>query len=199
MMTNSQPKNYTKAKNQQPHLYTNRDNFQTPSYATDLLVPFIPSSVSWIWEPAAGKGKITDVLRRHNYKVHTSDVVRHDPTIVVRDFLSKTDEYLGKKDCIITNPPYSLKKEFYFRCIEIGVPFALLVPADYCGWIIDAIRYGGVEKIVPTRRIDFITPNMRSGVGSSSNFHSMWITKGFGLGQSETFAELSIHSKKHNI
>ena len=31
-------------------------------------------------------------------------------------------------DCIITNPPFSLKQEFLQRCYELGKPFALLLP-----------------------------------------------------------------------
>jgi hypothetical protein len=134
------------------------------------------------------------------------------------------------------------------------VPFALLVPADYSGWIIDAIRNDGAEKIIPTRRIDYITPNILTRIHegevwdaiedahecatlrdykknymdiwlmdlqahhdvhnyqdinevpqellhkySSSDFHSMWLTWGFGLGKTETFVELSNEEKKGNI
>ena len=73
----------------------------------------------------------------------------------------------------------------------------MLIPTDYCGWIIRAIQ-DGAEKIIPTRRIDYITPSGLSGAsGHSANFHSMWLTKGFNLGRTETFVELTKEMKEN--
>lgn len=175
-----------------PTLTQGRDSFQTPNYAIELLVPFIPPCKE-IWEPACGHLKITKVLKSHGYRVLSSDILYEDDGIVPFNFLleKRTDM---KNAVIITNPPFSAKRQFYEKCREYGIPFALLIPADYCGWIINAITEGA-EKIVPTRRIDYITPNYRKG--TTSDFHSMWLTWGFNLGKSETFVELSLLDKKN--
>ncbi len=226
-----------------------RDLFMTPNYATELIIPFLdkiyPKNRNIpVWECAAGQKKMSKVLERNNYKVISTDLSYDDP------FNFLTDDPKFKYSCIITNPPFSLKKKFFDRCCEMGVPFALLIPADYAGWTIEAIR-NGAEKIIPTRRIDYITPNVlnriwygesweRLGITSctmkeyidshttkewekiinrnldvkfsdiykapakllrkysSSDFHSMWLTSGFDLGQTETFVDLT-NEMKDNI
>jgi len=181
----------TKSKTTQPvttNVVQGRDLFQTPNYATRLLIPFIPKDVKIIWEPACGEYKITNILKSAGYTVESSDLKYYDNFFTIH----KTSA-----QCIITNPPFSSKQLFYKHCLEFDISFALLIPADYSGWIIRAIRDDGCEKVIPTRRIDYITPTGKSGLtGQSSNFHSLWLTRGFNLGQSETFAELTSEMKK---
>ena len=164
-----------------------RDLFQTPNYATELLTPFIPKSIGVIWECACGEGKIIKILLAHGYAVAGTDLRFGGFNFLIQD-------YPENYDAIITNPPFSLKRKFYEKCIEFGLPFALLIPADYSGWLIRAVQ-DGAEKIIPTRRIDYITPTGRNGKTSSSMFHSMWLTWGFGLGKTETFVELTKEMK----
>jgi hypothetical protein len=179
---------------QTPNEAQGRDFFQTPNYAVDLLVPYIPTNVRRIWECAAGKRKITDRLIYCGYDTYSTDLQDDVPA----NFLTwdLQDQYTWC-DAIITNPPFSLKRKFWNRCREYNVPFALLIPADYSGWIIKAIQ-DGAEKIIPTRRIDYITPTGLSGAtGHTSYYHSMWLTWGFSLGKSETFVELTKEMKEN--
>lgn len=166
-----------------------RDLFQTPRYATEIIIPFIPNGAT-LWECASGQGKISTVLRENGFEVLETDIQT--------GFNFLTDDVSFVFDAIITNPPFSLKKKFYKKCLEYKVPFAILIPADYSGWMIDAIRFDGCEKVIPTRRIDFITPSGKSGLtGNTSNYHSLWLTHGFNIGKSETFVDLSNESKKN--
>jgi len=181
---------------QTPDKQQSRDFFQTPAYATELLIPFIPPCKE-IWEPACGNFAITKILKKHGYKVLSSDIIDGDG-IVPYNFVQDLPRTDIREDVIITNPPYSLKKAFFEKCMEYKIPFALLLPCDYSQWIIDAIRFGGCEKIIPTRRINFITPSGKTEeTGGTANFHSMWFTWGFNLGKSETFVELSLLDKKN--
>ena len=178
-----------------------RDMFQTPNYATELLIPFIPKNVTCIWECAAGERKISNILLKKGYHVTSSDINGHmNLNVTMENFLTATMNVVANNKnsyAIITNPPYSLKRKFYFRCLEYEVPFALLIPADYSGWVIDALQ-NGAEKIIPTRRIDFITPTGKSGAtGHSANYHSLWLTHGFNLGKTETFVELTKEMKEN--
>jgi hypothetical protein len=173
-----------------------RDLFQTPNYAVDLLIPFIPSDVSIIWECACGERKISKRLEEKGYCVLSSDI-RKNIGVKISNFLFE-NPFQSKYDAIITNPPFSLKKAFYERCCWFSHPFALLIPADYCSWIINAIRNDGAEKIIPTRRIDYITPTgLTSQTGHTSKFHSIWLTWGFDLGKTETFVELTKEMKEN--
>ena len=206
----------TKPKLNQPETPDNvqqRDSFQTPNYATELLIPFIPKNISTIWECACGDYKISKKLESAGYSVISTDLKYGT------NFLESKIVNL-ENTAIVTNPPYSLKQKFYRKCREYNIPFALLIPCDYCGWIIEALQ-NGAEKIIPTRRIDYITPNCISRINnrentkyesvaeidpehlkkdakkSASQFHSMWLTWGFNLGKSETFVELTKEMKQN--
>lgn len=201
-----------KSKKQQretPEQAQGRDLFQTPNYAVDLLVPFIPPSTKVIWECAAGEGKIVQRLTERGYSVYPSDI-RAKWNIHWYNFLTGDEtealpyplwvEFQNNRVAIVTNPPFSLKKKFYKKCLEFGVPFALLIPADYSGWLIKACAEEGAEKIIPARRVDYITPTGKSGAtGHGAAFHSLWLTWGFNLGRTETYVELSLKEKKENI
>jgi hypothetical protein len=162
-----------------------RDFFQTPNYATELLIPFIPERIRAILEPACGNMKIVNILRAHNYYVVAHDLLQG------HNFLTSNHIIPGG---IITNPPFSLKKEFYDKCVEYNVPFALLIPFDMCYWMAEAFRTG-CQGIVPNRRIDYITPTGLNGKDSHSQFHSFWLTKGFDLPQQLTIVDLSLEMK----
>lgn len=155
-LTNRKPKTPQK---KNPNEVSGRDLFQTPNYATDLLVPFLryrtPKKGSFvIWECAAGQGKIVKRLSQAGFDIYGSDLDGKE--YPCHNFLTQSN---GQDfDCIVTNTPFSLKEEFYLQCRAYDVPFALLVPAEYSGYSIRAIREGA-EKIIPTRRIDYITPN----------------------------------------
>lgn len=153
-----------------------RDLFMTPNYATELLVPFLdellpmnPAKEFVVWECAAGQKKMANVLESKGYKTVATDL-SYDESF---NFLK--DEPIFDFNVVVTNPPFSLKKKFYDKCVEIGKPFALLIPADYSGWIIEAVE-NGAEKIVPTRRIDYITPNILGRIWLGENFEE-WANK----------------------
>lgn len=165
--------------------------WETPAYAVDLLVPYIPSYVKCIWEPACGSGRLVKRLRHHGYDVVGTDL-RLDPP---SDFL--TTYTVSGVNAIITNPPYSLKREFFEHCMRWEVPFALLVPSDLSVWILEAIGVEGCRLLAPTRRIDYITPTGKQGRSSAAQFHSAWLTYDFALPEVLTVAELTLEQKRN--
>ncbi|RPJ69202.1 MAG: hypothetical protein EHM20_16650 [Alphaproteobacteria bacterium] len=202
-----------------------RDTFQTPSYAIDLLIPFIPGGVKVIWECACGNGKIVKSLENFGFSCYTTDIISNDFVDRNFNFITEHLEFdeLDAIDCIITNPPFSIKDLFIEKAFEYNIPFAFLINADYSGKTIDWIKRG-CEKIVPTSRIAYITPNIVKRVNdgedlvdmggydrieeipsvllykySSAQFHSMWLTYKFNLGKTETFVDLSVKERKSNI
>ena len=145
-----------------PDVPKGRDTFETPNYATDIIIPYIPDTVKTIWECASGGNKIVNRLRSYGYGVWATDI-RFNPSLhdgntnfVLDDF---SDVPLDEIDAVITNPPFSLKKLFVQRAFTLDKPFAFLVSADYSSWNISLIEMG-CEKIIPKSRISFITPNI---------------------------------------
>jgi hypothetical protein len=189
-----------KIKSTQPETPTTvqgRDQFQTPNYATELLVPYIPKLVEGIYEPACGNYKISNILEQKGYDVLSEDL------LYGQNFLEgDLKKFKGhNKMAIITNPPFSLKKKFYERCMEYSdafeMPWALLIPFDMCGWMIEAFN-NNCQMLIPERRIDFLTPSGKSGLtGNTSNFHSGWLTWGFGFHQQMVFTKLTTEMKKN--
>jgi hypothetical protein len=152
----------TKTKKTQPKLDTSgRNNFQTPLYALNLIIPYIPERTGLILEPAAGQMRLVDYLRKkYYYRVTAQDLYPVREDCFLGDFLKFKKIDIGDIDCIITNPPFSLKFEFITKCLELNIPFALLIPFDMCGFLHDKFKNDGLGAIIPNRRIDYLTPNI---------------------------------------
>lgn len=195
-----------------------RDTFWTPNYGIDLLVPFIPKNITRVIEPACGGGKISRRLELAGYTVSEYDIKADNPD-KVHNFISGEDFIISPGTAIITNPPFSIKDLFIEKCFEYGIPWAMLINADYSQQQISWIERG-CEKLIPKSRISYITPNVvnrvNAGEGtdyssieelptgllykySSAQFHSMWLCWGFNLGKTETFVELSVEQRRTNI
>ena len=190
-----------KPQKQTPGTVQRRDMFSTPRYATELLLPFLNHRFEIIWECAAGKGKISEVFVQLGYKTFSSDIRKEKDYINVVDFLNDPIPDALVLDwnatCIITNLPFSLKKQFFNKCIEYNLPFALLLPFDLSLWICDAFEKYDCQAVVPNRRIDFITPTGKSGKSSSSQFHSFWLTRYLNLTKQLNIVELTQEMKRN--
>lgn len=143
------------------------DHFQTPNYALRPLLPYLHKD--WlIWECAEGTGNLTKALDYLGYLVVGTDISNGI------DFFS----YELVVDCIITNPPYSHKNEFFNRCIEIGKPFSLLQPLTTFGTFKrqKMLKQASISVIFMGGRVNFETP---SGKGSGSWFETAWFIGNF--------------------
>ena len=161
------------------------NDFQTPGEALWPLFPYLPKSWT-VWECAAGDGNLVREFERRGYTVTASDILEatdiqiddhttHRP--LSRDFLRWAPDNF---DCIVTNPPFSLKQQFLERCYSLGKPFALLLPlTTFETPKRQALfRKHGVQVIFFDKRINFTTP---SGEGSGSWFATAWFTWGLNL------------------
>lgn len=99
------------------------DYYATEPKALELLLKkeqFSP----YVWECACGEGHLSEVLKKHGYKVKSSDLYdRGYETTEMIDFLKTTKEDI-KSDVsrdIITNPPYKYAKEFVEHALEISM------------------------------------------------------------------------------
>jgi len=142
-------------KNMPPKRRNYPNDYQTPPHALKPLIPYL--NKDWIiWEPAEGKGNITNELRRLGFNVIGTDIIKG------YDFLKWCPE---KFDCIVTNPPYSLRYEFIKRAYELGKPWAMLMTLTTLeGRRQELFRKYGIELLLLNKRVNFETP-----YGSKSN------------------------------
>ena len=72
-----------------------------------------------IWEPAAGRGAIVNVLRAAGHEVLASDLVDYgDPThFARRDFLMEHEP--DGCQAVVTNPPYKLAEAFVAHALDL--------------------------------------------------------------------------------
>lgn len=157
------------------------DACQTPSYALNPLLPHL-SQHKKVWESACGEGYMSRALEQKGYEVISSDIVD------TRNFLTYEPELW---DCIVTNPPYSIKYKWIERCYALGKPFALLLPVETLGAKTAQVmmQEHGVEIILLNQRVDFKMPN-KGWLGSSAQFPVMWFTWKLDIGQQLTFASI---------
>jgi len=152
------------------------DRYGTPPKAVDLIIPYL--NLDWlIWECACGQGSIVNHLTKSGFKVVGTD--------------EDHDFILGKPlecDCIVTNPPYSLKNHFIRECYQSGKPFALLMPLTALESE-DRQKYyreHGLELIIPNKRIQYTMPDGRT-ITHGNWFSSAWFTWGLDIGNELTF------------
>ncbi len=154
------------------------DLCQTPAYALDPLLPYLKTD-RVIWEPAAGEGYLVQALVGAGLAVIDSDI------LTGRNFF----EYDPQEwDCLITNPPYSIKFPWIERCYELGKPFALLLPVETLGTKTGQkpFKRYGLELVLLPSRANFKMPD--KGWESSSTFPTGWFTWGLNIGRQITYA-----------
>lgn len=99
------------------------DYYATEPKAVELLLEqetFHP----YIWECACGEGHMSEILKKHGYKVTSSDIIdRSYPGTKVIDFLkvTKSDLKPNIPMDIITNPPYKYAQEFIQHALDISM------------------------------------------------------------------------------
>lgn len=153
-----------------------RDAYETPEWVTEALIPHLPAKIDgWVWEPAAGTGKMAVVLGRSRIGrgIIATDINRGD------DFLK--NECLPKEEgcrAIITNPPYAHADEFIQRALFLMNPLgliAMLLRTDFDHAkgrrTIFADHPAFAKKLVLTRRIQWFEDSK----GSPSFNHAWFI------------------------
>ena len=139
------------------------DDFQTPKEAWELIEKYIDLKDKVIWCPFWMEGEIT---WDHKQLIHKNE-----------DFFQAPIPLLH--DCIVDNPPYSIKEKVLNRCMELGDPFALLLP-------IDTLERKYFRKMLADWKPSFtiIIPRERYNFNGGNNkkncsFKSCWFCFGF--------------------
>ena len=98
------------------------DYYPTPPYVTEALMDYLIEDSALFfkkqtcWEPAAGGGHMSYVLKKYFKSVRESDIIDHeDRGFEILDFLEYDG---GKVDWIITNPPFTKAADFALKALE---------------------------------------------------------------------------------
>jgi hypothetical protein len=102
------------------------DFYATPDIAVEPLIEYLKINYpkifdDIIWEPACGKGHISEALINAGFNVISSDLIDRGYSSSLCgekfNFLSEKNDYTDAH--IITNPPYKYAQEFVEKSIEI--------------------------------------------------------------------------------
>jgi hypothetical protein len=155
------------------------DEIYTPEYAIKPLLKYILPA--WkIWECTDfGNSMITKVLKENGNTVYGSHIEQG------QNFLTYIPEF--EYDCIITNPPYTLKTDFLKRAYELNTKFAFLLPIT----ALESIERGKIyrqynnelEVLVFDKRVEFYEAKNKIW------FNTSWFCRGI-LPQQLIFVEL---------
>jgi adenine-specific DNA methylase len=103
------------------------DYYATPPEATQVLLDnFDLSYCQTFLEPSCGEGHISKILE-NNFKeseVFSNDLIDRGYGFAPRNFL--TYNHVDKFDCIITNPPFKIAKEFIERALTISNKYVIM-------------------------------------------------------------------------
>jgi hypothetical protein len=103
------------------------DCYSTPAVAVEALLR-VEELPHRLWEPAAGRGNIVDVLRAHGHEVIGSDLIDYGRP----DLFSGRDFLLERKlpdgcEGIVTNPPFRIAAQFVEHALRLSPLVVMLL------------------------------------------------------------------------
>ena len=127
------------------------DNCYTPAYAVKPVLQYIPKDAR-VWCPF-------DTLDSEFVKlISETHSVEHSHIDTGRDFFEYEPYHW---DVMISNPPFTNKRAFFQRALDLGKPFALLMANT---WLNDRapmqlFEERGLQLLLLDRRTEFIQPD----------------------------------------
>jgi len=124
--------------------FLKHDDYMSPKSVWENIIDYIPND-KVIWEPFYGDGKSGEYLKSLGFNVI------HEPI----DFFENN---LG--DILVSNLPFSIKKECYTRLKELDKPFIMISPSSMINTqyirnlFKDAVN--PLQIIIPRKRIQFL-------------------------------------------
>jgi len=143
------------------------DDYETPSCVLADLLPYIKNH-NIIYDPFYCKGLvIVEWAKLNKLCINQKE-----------DAFNR--QHPENFDILISNIPFSLKKESVELALSLSKPFALLMPIDALGskWINK--YFGRLQFIIPHKRYNFYKEGK---YGSGCWFNTMWITHGLNLNE----------------
>lgn len=141
--------------------FLNDDEYMTPKSAWDDISEYLPRD-KVIWECFYGDGSSGKHLRELGFQVI------HEPI----DFFTQ-----NKGDILVSNPPYSKKRETFERLRKLDKPFVMLVPTTCLHTQYFKDTFGDtddIQLIIPYRKRQFISPK-RTLKPTGCSFYTLYV------------------------
>lgn len=134
--------------------YVANDNFFTPKEEWQRLSPYLPRD-KVLWEAFYGDGKSGQYLQELGFQVvhENEDFFQHN-----------------KGDVVVSNPPFSKKKEVLQRLYDLKKPFCLLMPYEVLFYKYFEKFRPEISLLIPNERVSFL----KDGKLTKFNFNCIW-------------------------
>jgi len=119
------------------------DDYETTETIWKLILPYL-NKYNTIYEPFYCSGKSGEIIQSFGF-----DVIHKD-----EDFFTHYNDY--EYDIIVSNPPFSIKKEIFDTLREIDKPFILIVPVSTITKVFfKPYRDKDISILIPPKRLQF--------------------------------------------
>lgn len=142
------------------------DEIYTPRYAVEPLEKFIPKH--WkIWCPFDTEdSEYVKFFREKGYNVINSHITQN------KDFFTyQPVDY----DCIVSNPPFSLKDEIIQRLFELNKPYAILLPIPALQGQKRFPYIQNCEALIFDKRINYYCDKEKTKIQKGVSFGSFYL------------------------
>lgn len=123
--------------------FTAHDDYMTPKSAWEAIQSYIPKG-KVVWEAFYGDGKSGTYLQELGFTTIHEKI----------DFFTN-----NKGDIIVSNPPFTLKKEVLKRLVALGKPFIIIMPSSTINtqYTRELFKQSAdrLQIIIPQKRINF--------------------------------------------
>ena len=145
-------------------VFSSHDDYMTRKETWEQIKDYLPQD-KVIWESFYGNGKSGEYLQELGFEVIHRDV----------DFFTHD---LG--DIIVSNPPYTIKKEVFTRLKQLGKPFVMLVPSTtvQTKYFKELFADEHIQLIIPWKKNHFdklVNGEIQKGKDNCS-FYTLYIT-----------------------
>lgn len=159
------------------------DETYTPAYAVKPILKHIPHGMSKIWCPFDEEdSEYVQILSNAGYEVIATHIDNGQ-----NFFTYEPEEY----DCIISNPPFSIKDDILKRLDELGKPFAILLPLPTLQGQKRFKHLQNCQALIFDKRINFFKNKETKEILKGVAFASIYICKDF-LDKDLIFEELEV-------
>ena len=134
------------------------DEYETPLSAWASIEAYLPKD-KVIWEPFYASGASGEHLRS------LGCTVIHEK----EDFFA-----VNRGEVIVSNPPFSLKRQILARLKALGKPFILLLPASVLGTKMMSDLFPDIQVIVPKGRISWVKNGVQTNSVWFASFFYCW-------------------------
>ena len=148
------------------------DNYETPKYAFQAILSHIPKD-KLIWDPFWCNGLSGQYMAELGLNVY------HEQC----DFFES-----DHGEIIVTNPPFSKKKDVIHRMVLLDKPFIMLLPSSTINYqyFQKLFRDRHIQLLIPSKRVQFIFEGEQT---KGCSFECMWFCYKMNLAKDITFLE----------